>query len=152
MTNSFTQPLLPHHHRWEPRSFKWCSTLSLTNTYIQPPLIHSSGGIHWSKCCVILFPGNTMLFFFWLQYGVVLDAGSSHTELFVYQWATGRVIDGTALVEQIGHCKGSGTLCVIRKQWHVTNITNLTDNMNLNPILIAYSEIDDWWVQCICQS
>ena len=43
-----------------------------------------------------------------LQYGVVLDAGSTHTELFVFRWpATVRYSD-TAVVEQIGQCITKG--------------------------------------------
>ena len=37
---------------------------------------------------------------FYLQYGVVLDAGSSHTKLFVYRW-DGSKINGTAVAHQI---------------------------------------------------
>lgn len=41
------------------------------------------------------------------SYGVVLDAGSSHTELFVYKWNTNRHLE-TALANQIHSCRVSG--------------------------------------------
>jgi len=36
-----------------------------------------------------------------------LDAGSSHTQLFVYQWEAGKV-NGTAVAQQIHTCKAQG--------------------------------------------
>lgn len=38
------------------------------------------------------------------EYGVVLDAGSTHTTMFVYKWTVSDVVKGTALVKQIGDC------------------------------------------------
>lgn len=38
------------------------------------------------------------------EYGVVLDAGSTHTNMFVYKWKVSDIIKGTALVKQIGNC------------------------------------------------
>lgn len=39
-----------------------------------------------------------------IQYGIVLDAGSSHTQMFIYKWKVCDVIKRTALVNQIGEC------------------------------------------------
>ncbi|XP_033102855.1 ectonucleoside triphosphate diphosphohydrolase 8-like [Anneissia japonica] len=46
---------------------------------------------------------------FYKEYGIVLDAGSSHTNLFVYQWP-GSKKNGTGIVKQRGVCvvKGGG--------------------------------------------
>ncbi|KAK3739861.1 hypothetical protein QZH41_009111, partial [Actinostola sp. cb2023] len=41
-------------------------------------------------------------------YGVVLDAGSTHTDLMVYRWLRKDVIQQTGLVEQIGQCTSKG--------------------------------------------
>lgn len=38
------------------------------------------------------------------EYGIVLDAGSSHTQMFIYKWSVSDIIKGTALVNQIGEC------------------------------------------------
>lgn len=43
--------------------------------------------------------------FFVVQYGVVLDAGSTHTNMFVYKWKVSDIIHGTALVKEIGQCR-----------------------------------------------
>lgn len=45
-----------------------------------------------------------MICFVLSQYGVVLDAGSTHTTMFVYKWTVSDVVKGTALVKQIGDC------------------------------------------------
>ncbi|XP_055503135.1 ectonucleoside triphosphate diphosphohydrolase 1 isoform X1 [Leucoraja erinacea] len=42
-----------------------------------------------------------------LKYGVVLDAGSSHTALFIYHWPAEKMND-TGLVEQLGSCSVKG--------------------------------------------
>lgn len=39
-----------------------------------------------------------------IQYGIVFDAGSSHTQMFIYKWRVSDIIKGTALVNQIGDC------------------------------------------------
>lgn len=33
-----------------------------------------------------------------------MDAGSTHTSMFVYKWTVSDVVKGTALVKQIGDC------------------------------------------------
>ena len=38
-----------------------------------------------------------------LQFGIVLDAGSSHTSLYLYQW-DGPKWQGTAVVKEIDSC------------------------------------------------
>ena len=35
---------------------------------------------------------------------MVLDAESTHTNMFVYKWKVSDIIKGTALVKQIGNC------------------------------------------------
>lgn len=45
-----------------------------------------------------------LLISFFVQYGVVLDAGSTHTSMFVYNWKVSDIFQGTALVKQIGQC------------------------------------------------
>ncbi|XP_032240692.2 ectonucleoside triphosphate diphosphohydrolase 8 [Nematostella vectensis] len=42
------------------------------------------------------------------EYSIVLDAGSTHTDLMVYKWTTKDVLQGTALVKQIGSCMSTG--------------------------------------------
>lgn len=49
-------------------------------------------------------PHYQFLISFSIQYGIVLDAGSSHTQMFIYKWSVGDIIKGTALVKQIGEC------------------------------------------------
>ena len=44
-----------------------------------------------------------------LQYGVVIDAGSSHSQIFVYQW-DGEKENGTAIARQIFSCKAKGKM------------------------------------------
>jgi len=41
------------------------------------------------------------------QYGIVMDAGSSHTKLFVYKW-NGEKEENTAVAEQIHTCSVLG--------------------------------------------
>ncbi|XP_022791974.1 ectonucleoside triphosphate diphosphohydrolase 8-like isoform X2 [Stylophora pistillata] len=38
------------------------------------------------------------------EYGIVLDAGSTHTNMFVYKWTVNDVVKGTAVVKEIGEC------------------------------------------------
>ena len=45
----------------------------------------------------------------YLQFGVVMDAGSSHTNLFVYKW-NGEKLHDTALARQAHICKVKGIL------------------------------------------
>lgn len=56
-----------------------------------------------ARCSNALF--STLYF----QYGVVLDAGSSHTGLFVYRWP-GPKLNGTGVVRQMGSCNSIGIL------------------------------------------
>lgn len=44
---------------------------------------------------------------FLLQYGIVLDAGSSHTSMYVYQWPAEKAND-TGIVKQIDMCEVKG--------------------------------------------
>lgn len=44
---------------------------------------------------------------FQLQYGIVLDAGSSHTALFIYKWPAGKE-NGTGVVTQHSECQAKG--------------------------------------------
>ena len=44
-----------------------------------------------------------------LQYGIVMDAGSSHTSLFIYRWDSERV-GHTGLVEEMSECEAPGKL------------------------------------------
>ncbi|NXU48562.1 ENTP8 diphosphohydrolase, partial [Turnix velox] len=41
------------------------------------------------------------------QYGLVFDAGSTHTALYIYQWPVGKE-NGTGIVSQLGACTVSG--------------------------------------------
>ena len=45
------------------------------------------------------------------QYGIVMDAGSSHTKMFIYQW-NGNRLNNTALAKQFHVCtvKGEWTM------------------------------------------
>lgn len=47
------------------------------------------------------------LFFLVSQYGIVLDAGSSHTSLFIYKWPADKQ-NGTGVVTQHGECHAEG--------------------------------------------
>lgn len=75
--------------------------------------------MYWETVHIIHF------YFFCVQYGVVLDAGSTHTNMFVYKWKVSDIIKGTALVKQIGQCvvtdKGKSWL------WLATSIKLLTE-------------------------
>lgn len=42
-----------------------------------------------------------------LQYGIVLDAGSSHTSLFIYKWPADKE-NGTGVVTQHSECHAEG--------------------------------------------
>ena len=44
-----------------------------------------------------------------LQYGIVMDAGSSHTSLYIYRWDSKRV-GRTGLVEETNECEAPGKL------------------------------------------
>lgn len=44
---------------------------------------------------------------FFLQYGIVLDAGSSHTNVYVYKWPAEKEND-TGVVEQVDVCEVEG--------------------------------------------
>lgn len=44
---------------------------------------------------------------FLLQYGIVLDAGSSHTSMYVYQWPAEKEND-TGIVRQMDMCEVEG--------------------------------------------
>jgi hypothetical protein len=44
-----------------------------------------------------------VIYEFLLQYGVVLDAGSSHTKLFIYKW-DGEKLHETAEAKQVHYC------------------------------------------------
>jgi len=55
------------------------------------------------------------------EYGVVLDAGSTHTSMFVYKWKVSDIIKGTALVKQIGSCT------VTDKDGHIRGISSYTN-------------------------
>ena len=44
-----------------------------------------------------------------LQYGVVIYAGSSHSQIFVYRW-DGEKENGTAIARQIFSCKAKGKM------------------------------------------
>lgn len=46
-----------------------------------------------------------------LQYGMVIDAGSSHTGMYVYKWSgekTPHATEGTGIVTEFDHCKTKG--------------------------------------------
>lgn len=43
------------------------------------------------------------------QYGIVLDAGSSHTSLYIYKWPAEKEND-TGVVHQIEECKVKGKM------------------------------------------
>lgn len=44
------------------------------------------------------------------QYGIVLDAGSSHTSLFIYKWPADKE-NGTGVVTQHSECHVKGKYC-----------------------------------------
>ena len=48
--------------------------------------------------------GTFFFILIYFQYGVVLDAGSTHTDMFIYKWKISDVVDGTGLVVEIGNC------------------------------------------------
>lgn len=56
------------------------------------------------------------------EYGIVLDAGSTHTNMFVYKWTVDDVVKGTALVEEIGEC------VVKDKDNHVAGISSFVSD------------------------
>lgn len=70
-------------------------------------------------CCLIsasldfivplLFPSLIHVFISTLplQYGIVLDAGSSHTALYIYKWPAGKE-NGTGVVAQHSECQVKG--------------------------------------------
>lgn len=43
------------------------------------------------------------------QYGIVLDAGSSHTSMYIYKWPADKV-NGTGIVTQHSQCDVDGEL------------------------------------------
>lgn len=47
------------------------------------------------------------------QYGIVLDAGSSHTALYIYRWPAEKVND-TGRAVQVHSCKVKGIHCTMR--------------------------------------
>ena len=59
------------------------------------------------EICCILYRINECPDFLCLQYGVVIDAGSSHSQIFIYKW-DGRKENGTAIARQIYTCKVKG--------------------------------------------
>lgn len=52
------------------------------------------------------------------EYGIVFDAGSTHTNMFIYKWRVSDIIKGTALVKQIGQCT------VTDKDGHIRGISS----------------------------
>uniref|UniRef100_A0A8C4T1S7 Ectonucleoside triphosphate diphosphohydrolase 2 n=1 Tax=Erpetoichthys calabaricus TaxID=27687 RepID=A0A8C4T1S7_ERPCA len=63
-------------------------------------------------CPRVIMPGSALscalcLFFFFLQYGIVLDAGSSHTTMFIYKWPSDKE-NNTGIVSQHGECHADG--------------------------------------------
>lgn len=56
------------------------------------------------------------------EYGIVLDAGSTHTNMFVYKWKVSDIIQGTALVKEIGQCR------ITDKAGHVRGISDYKMN------------------------
>ena len=67
-------------------------------------------------------------FKYFLQYGIVLDAGSSHTSLFIYKW-DGEKQKDTALARQTHTCKVAGTYfnqnlsCgLVQPNWSISNL------------------------------
>lgn len=72
-----------------------------------------------------LTPPSTELEFLLLspiQYGIVLDAGSSHTALYIYEWPAEKD-NNTGRVEQTHSCKVKGTVCChIHRYTHTTRM------------------------------
>lgn len=57
------------------------------------------------KCGVVL----SVLHLLCLQYGIVLDAGSSHTNLYIYKWPAEKEND-TGVVQQLKECQVKGKM------------------------------------------
>lgn len=55
----------------------------------------------------LLFMSRFVCFQFPVQYGIVLDAGSSHTALYIYKWPAGKE-NGTGVVTQHSECEVKG--------------------------------------------
>lgn len=58
------------------------------------------------KCGVMLI---SVLHFLRPQYGIVLDAGSSHTNLYIYKWPAEKEND-TGVVQQLEECPVKGKM------------------------------------------
>ena len=56
------------------------------------------------KCGVVLI---SVLHLICPQYGIVLDAGSSHTNLYIYKWPAEKEND-TGVVQQLEECQVKG--------------------------------------------
>lgn len=70
-------------------------------SFLVPPRVET--GIHW----VWVSSSGAMTALFCQQYGIVLDAGSSHTNLYVYEWPAEKEND-TGVVQQVEVCKVEG--------------------------------------------
>ena len=68
---------------------------------------------------------------------MVLDAGSTHTNMFVYKWKVSDIIKGTALVKQIGNCTvtdDEGKLWLIKvlsQSLFTQSVAIITSKLNL---------------------
>lgn len=68
--------------------------------YFHVPESRSHGPITSPAVCSCLARGSP-------QYGIVLDAGSSHTALYIYKWPADKQ-NGTGVVTQHGECHANG--------------------------------------------
>lgn len=53
-----------------------------------------------------LFHTYTPTYIPYMQYGIIIDAGSSHTDAIFYKWVVPRYKD-TGNIKEIGHCRNS---------------------------------------------
>lgn len=71
-------------------------------------MVQSSTAAYGPLSCHCLFLG-LMVFFFSPQYGIVVDAGSSRTTVYVYEWPAEKEND-TGVVSQTFKCNVKGEL------------------------------------------
>lgn len=72
-----------------------------SSSFLVPPHVETSAHCAWFGA------SGAMTALFCPQYGIVLDAGSSHTNLYVYEWPAEKE-NNTGVVQQVEVCKVEG--------------------------------------------